>query len=113
MQPVFVNISQNVRVPGGQGYFVDPDTGALVFTTAHGSSRPFSALTNIESLLDGAFLLVGTDGWLACPDSPTSWKIFAPLAHLSFGSDCVPIDLITKQWGNPEGNWQYGAWQYV
>jgi hypothetical protein len=113
MQPVHANELQNVRVPGGQGYYVDPNTGALTFTTAHGSSAPVNASTDIESFLDGAFQLVGTDGWLICPESPTGWKIFAPLANLSFDSVCVPVSLITKQWGTPGGSWQYGAWQYV
>jgi hypothetical protein len=112
IQPVRANKLQNVRVPGGQGYFVDPNTGALTFTTAHGSGTPIGALTNVESFLNGAFLLVGTDGWLACPDTPTSWTLFAQLTNLSFDSVCVPISLITQQWGTPGGNWQFGAWQY-
>jgi hypothetical protein len=96
-------------VPGGQRYYVDPADGALGFTQAHSAQVPNGSLFNIEHLVHGAFELVGTDGWMACPtNGSTYYKIYAKIENLTFLPSCFGVNIMTNRWvGDGPAAWQY------
>jgi hypothetical protein len=101
---------QDAIVPGGQQVFVDPTTGAIGYTQAHSASMPKDAIQDIEIYRDGAFQVVGTDGWVACPNNGTTYyKLFAKLEGLMFSPSCFPLNLVAQSF---QGNGQL-AWQYT
>ena len=91
-------------------------TGALQFTQAHSNSGPPGALFDVNAWEHGSFLYLGSNGWMACPSKVNnqtedlSYQIFAQLPKLTFGGDCVPINILTADWVS---NRSAAAWEYV
>ena len=105
-----------VTVPGGQGVYVDRNTGALGYRQAHSVQMPegayatgFKYWQNPESPTQfGSFQFVegGATELLACPEGEGVWKIFANVVGATLGEECKAFRSPTFQW-HGKNAWQY------
>jgi hypothetical protein len=102
-------LSMGVVVPGGQQVYIEPDTGAVKYTQAHSVAMPENAIvtgwTNNPS--NGFGILSNSNGgFIACPESDGSYKVFIGLECIEFADSCLGFDALSSNVTDA------GAWQY-
>lgn len=100
-----------VMVPGGQATFVQTN-GALAYTQAHSASMFNLSSQDTRAYVGGGYFGPGGVGLTACPAQGGEegvWQVFAKLAGVTFGSDCVGF------YGQVSAVDEHvvGAWQYT
>ncbi|KAK4108532.1 carbohydrate-binding module family 52 protein [Canariomyces notabilis] len=102
----------SVDVPGGQAWFVEPDTGKLKTTAAGkaGGSGREHAGKNVTIYQEGYFSFSGSSHWLACkePGLGQLFSIFAPIGNNTNRGECEKVKLVVVSTTDPkEGAYAY------
>lgn len=105
---------QDVEVPGGQQYYLDPKTGYPGFTQAHSASYPPGAIFGATAYEGGEWLYPGTKGWLGCVctsafQCPSGVQLVAWYEDREYPSTCYPVVAVTMDY--PAG--EIPTWQYT
>ncbi|KAL1839658.1 hypothetical protein VTJ49DRAFT_1268 [Mycothermus thermophilus] len=103
------NGSMSVDVPGGQFWYVDPDTGLLRTTAAGKAAGPerYLAGLGVTTYHDGYFWYTGKSYWLACkePGDAEIYNIAMPITDDDGG--CERIRLVSENTAIFRGAYSY------
>lgn len=106
-------LSMGTVVPGGQQVYIEPETGAVKYTTAHSAAVPEGAIvTGWHRSEEGSlgYLKNEKGGFVACPASGNdkdSWKVFIALECVDFADACLSFDALASNLT------EASAWQYT
>jgi hypothetical protein len=99
-------------VPGGQQVYIELETGAVKYTTAHSAAIPKGDIVTGWNLTEGesfGYLANKNGGFVACPGSghnKDSWQVFIALECLHFDDACLGFDAIASN-ATKAAAWQY------